>query len=999
MNYAMIEPFKQNSLRGFKLIRLAILVLLILNILSLDADAKYQLSSEPMLMLNTGMHNGEINAMAVDSSDTYLVTGSQDKTVLVWSLKENELHRQLHFPKGEGAQGIIKAVAISPDGNTVVFGGDTFTEEGVNYHIYIFDRATGNMKKRIGNLPGVIKHIKYSPDGSFFAVGLSKGGIRIFDSTRFTLLASDESFSGTVNGLDIDNKGNIFVAYERYVVVYDKSLQVIAKNKEEASPSCFSVTPDGSLVAVCRLLDPIKILSGKSLEYLYDVDKSGIEHSDMIDIVVWSKNGQMLFAGGRRFNNMVIWTNKARQSHWKQIHIEDAVSSLIPLNNGGFVAATRHPIINVKAYSLKDISDKSPMPYFTSKKTLQSQQFFDLSHDGNVIRVEYKVNIDADNLKQGALNTYVTFNLIKGPIYYKQDDHLKFTRLFVGPIVRKKPLKDFFDKAIREDRENVAGAGSHDESFFIFSVASDIYCFDSTGKTLWEKKVQNAIWSLNIPKSGKIAVAEHKDGTYRWYRTSDGKEIAAMYLRPAYTIMSGEDYKKRLEMNRLDDFKVKYDWVVWTPDGYYYASPKGESMIGWHVNRGWDRSALFYSVGQFRSKYYKPEEFAKLIEASIKGEGISRFEAAMKPTKLPPTVSILEPIDGIKTSLDKVTLKYTVDSPSGEKVKMKVMLNGRPVSKAKDLVIEKADSASVAKQSRASTTVPLSAGENNISVIAISESGLTSAPVSVTVIKKEEVTTSQQRDAFIIKPKLYVLAVGVSKFKKRPQSNLQFASKDASDFVNAVKALQGKLYREVVSKVLLDDKATRDTIIDGLQWLKRQTTQHDVAMIFMSSHGINESGQYYVIPSDYDPARVEASSVLYTYIKDAVASIPGKVIVFMDTCHAGDVLGRRGAKAIPADINRVVNELVSAENGAVVFTSSTGRQQSFEDEKWGNGAFTKALIEGLRGKADFTKKGVITINMLDLYISERVKELTGGKQTPTTAKPDTIQDFPVAVVK
>jgi hypothetical protein len=35
--------------------------------------------------------------------------------------------------------------------------------------------------------------------------------------------------------------------------------------------------------------------------------------------------------------------------------------------------------------------------------------------------------------------------------------------------------------------------------------------------------------------------------------------------------------------------------------------------------------------------------------------------------------------------------------------------------------------------------------------------------------------------------------------------------------------------------------------------------------------------------------------------------------------------------------------------------------------------------------------------MLDLYISEQVKELTGGKQTPTTAKRNTVPDFPIAV--
>jgi hypothetical protein len=51
----------------------------------------------------------------------------------------------------------------------------------------------------------------------------------------------------------------------------------------------------------------------------------------------------------------------------------------------------------------------------------------------------------------------------------------------------------------------------------------------------------------------------------------------------------------------------------------------------------------------------------------------------------------------------------------------------------------------------------------------------------------------------------------------------------------------------------------------------------------------------------------------------------------------------------------------------------------------------------LSGGADLHGKGKITINMLDLYLSEKVKELTGGKQTPTTTKPQTIPDFPVAV--
>ena len=151
-----------------------------------------------------------------------------------------------------------------------------------------------------------------------------------------------------------------------------------------------------------------------------------------------------------------------------------------------------------------------------------------------------------------------------------------------------------------------------------------------------------------------------------------------------------------------------------------------------------------------------------------------------------------------------------------------------------------------------------------------------------------------------------------------------------------------------------------------------------------------------VAPVNADTDRLKRTGVAFSDIKNTVASLAGKAVVFVDTCHAGSVMGaRRGV----ADITAVVNELASAENGAVVFASSTGRQYALEDAAWGNGAFTRALVEGIGGKADYTGKGKITVNMLDLYLSERVKELTKGRQTPTTTKPHTVPDFPIAVTR
>lgn len=73
----------------------------------------------------------------------------------------------------------------------------------------------------------------------------------------------------------------------------------------------------------------------------------------------------------------------------------------------------------------------------------------------------------------------------------------------------------------------------------------------------------------------------------------------------------------------------------------------------------------------------------------------------------------------------------------------------------------------------------------------------------------------------------------------------------------------------------------------------------------------------------------------------------------------------------------------TGSHSAVVFAASIGLQSSPEDVSWGNGAFIKALVEGLNGGGALFDWS-IKINTLDASIARRVKELTGGRQTPTT---------------
>lgn len=139
------------------------------------------------------MHTATINRIAVDAGERFLVTTSVDKTARLWSLPKGRLLQVLRPPIGEGNEGWLYAVAISPDARTMATGGRSGRE--ANHSIYLFDRQSGRLTQRIGGLPKAINHLAYSKDGRFLAAGLARdNGIRIYRSDGYALAAEDRDY-------------------------------------------------------------------------------------------------------------------------------------------------------------------------------------------------------------------------------------------------------------------------------------------------------------------------------------------------------------------------------------------------------------------------------------------------------------------------------------------------------------------------------------------------------------------------------------------------------------------------------------------------------------------------------------------------------------------------------------------------------------------------------------------------------------------------------------
>ena len=58
-------------------------------------------------------------------------------------------------------------------------------------------------------------------------------------------------------------------------------------------------------------------------------------------------------------------------------------------------------------------------------------------------------------------------------------------------------------------------------------------------------------------------------------------------------------------------------WVAWTAPGYYSASPGGEDLFGWQLDRGLTRAADFFPGSRFRARYFRPELIAQVLALSL----------------------------------------------------------------------------------------------------------------------------------------------------------------------------------------------------------------------------------------------------------------------------------------------------------------------------------------------------------------------------------------------
>ena len=230
---------------------------------------------------------------------------------------------------------------------------------------------------------------------------------------------------------------------------------------------------------------------------------------------------------------------------------------------------------------------------------------------------------------------------------------------------------------------------------------------------------------------------------------------------------------------------------------------------------------------------------------------------------------------------------------------------------------------------------------------------------------------------------LWILAVGVSHYTN-PDLNLQFADADAESMADTIQAAAGNgPYREVRALVLTNEQATRENILGGLSRFLGQAGPDDVVVLFVAGHGIRDlvTDSYYFLPAPATADNLVTEGLRMSDFDELLRVIRRNVkavVVMLDTCHAG-ALGIPSSRSVSGD--DMARQMTAGEGFFLLAATKPG-EESKEQSSLAHGAFTYAVLEGLRGSADSNGDGQLTVSELFGYVARRVPALTQGQQHP-----------------
>ena len=314
----------------------------------------------------------------------------------------------------------------------------------------------------------------------------------------------------------------------------------------------------------------VSLFDGHTLTPLPGPDTHGIDNGDLAN-VAWSADGATLYAGGRYqragTSPVVAWSQAGAGPRRELAAGTNTIMSLRPLPDGGLLVGAADPWLAVL--------DAAGAPRWVQRPPqadLRGQaRTLRVSADGGVVDFGYEPGGKAPARFDLARLALTLDPPADGQTRPPEQATLKVEDWENTPARRSTARRWRWSRMNTSRSLAIAPDGRR----FVLGTEWSLRAFDADGTPRWTQPAPAAVWATTITADGRLVVAAYGDGTLRWHRLDDGREVLALFP--------------------LAD---RRNWVAWTPEGFYAATPGAHGVLRWHVNRGWDAPAEAIPVAE-----------------------------------------------------------------------------------------------------------------------------------------------------------------------------------------------------------------------------------------------------------------------------------------------------------------------------------------------------------------------------------------------------------------
>jgi WD40 repeat protein len=908
---------------------------------------------------------------SVNADHTLIAAGNEDNNIYLWDFVTGEENRSII------GQSIVSAVAFHPQKKNILVSCDAGRD------IYVWDLTEGKILRKFSSTTFPITAIAVNDAENIITMAGSDNSIRILNLKENVDLRSIDDNKSNICGLGFTPSGNGIVS-----VGLDNRIKFWNLDADKLNLTLKGNANTALFNAVLHL--PVLALFTNTFTTYFFTKSFILNNPETLKAMDISSGNRYTAAGGTGYRSGYFYRILAPRL--LPIHIIDNQSQKIDLKLPGHYISVDALSFNSGGNLLASAGHDYKMSGKSSSGADKKLSFLNLS-----LKLT-KSYTEINSLKVWDMNGRTLSSAFenKSPIrsiaFERKSDSLVFADEDKNIVI----LDYKKNSALNLQK----GTGpllffNNDKRFLFQDQAYSMKIFDLSADSVIRqfKGHSDKISSAVLIQNDKRLITAGWDGTLRLWDVEKGTEIVTFYA-----------------IN-------KSDFLIKTPDNYYYATKNAVSEIGFTFGM------KFYPFEQFDLKYNRPDivlkqlgntspdllaAYTRAYEKRIKKLGFT--EDMLSEDFHVPEVEItnIESIDqitdkkSITLQLKSVDSKYKLD-------RINIWINDVALY-GKDGIDKRTANALTSSDE---IKIQLAAGINKIQVSALNQAGAESLKEIIEV----------NCNAPVIKPDLYLISIGISKYSD-PRFNLNYASKDASDISQLFRG-DTSLYKHVYIKTLTDEQVTASKLND-LRAFFEGAGRDDVVMLFVAGHGLLDANlDYYFGTYDMDFNNPAGKGIIYDDIEslfDGLNSL--KKILFMDTCFSGEVdkdemelaqntsteFGDVTFRAAGAGVrmkeafgmnntSELMKELftdIRKGTGSTVISSAGGAEFAMEGDQWKNGLFTFCVLNGINKKAaDTNKDGIIMLSELQDYVRTNVSNLSNGKQSPTSRIQNISMDFRV----